>query len=198
MHLCPYRSRWFRIMLLFGSPPCWHPSAFENLDWRLNRSKEEEIWTTYFLITADTIIIIITMVYQRRASSVVPIQEGCCNGSSQTNYSVSVRFGAEGVISSTSKSNWKQFKPLGKLMNALVKLFTPWGEDAVTREYLQAMAKVDFLGYNGASDESCYPRRQCKFRDCDRETHAMLVDLERSRLAEFAVFGIHGWVSEHH
>lgn len=132
------------------------------------------------------------MVYQRRASSVVPIQEGCCNGSSQTNYSVSVRFGAEGVISSTSKSNWKQFKPLGKLMNALVKLFTPWGEDAVTREYLQAMAKVDFLGYNGASDESCYPRRQCKFRDCDRETHAMLVDLERSRLAEFAVFGIHG------
>jgi len=76
-------------------------------------------------------------------------------------------------------------------MNALVKLFTPRGEDAVTREYLQAMAKIDFLGYDGASNESHYPR-QCKFRDGDRETHAMLVDLERSGLAEFAVFGIHG------
>lgn len=122
----------------------------------------------------------------------VPIEEGCCNGlgvgGSQTNL-VSVSFGAEGV-SSRSKSNWKQFKPLGKLMNALVKLFTPRGEDAATREYLQAMGKVNFLGYDGASDESYYPR-QCKFRDCDRETHAMLVNLERSRLVEFAVFGIH-------
>lgn len=102
---------------------------------------------------------------------------------------MSVTFGAEGV-SSRSKSNLKQFKPLGKLLNALVKLFTPRGEDAATREYLQAMAKVNFLGYNGASDESCYPQ-QCKFRDCDRETHAMLVDLERSRLAEFTVLGIY-------
>lgn len=123
----------------------------------------------------------------------VPIQEGGCDGlgvgRSQTD-STSVSFGAEGV-SSRSKSNLKQCKPLGKLLNALVKLFTPRGaEDAATREYLQAMAKVNFLGYNGASDESCYPQ-QCKFRDCDRETHAMLVDLERSRLAEFTVLGIY-------
>lgn len=130
------------------------------------------------------------MVCERRDSSVVPIQEGCCNGlgvGGSPTSSVSVRSGAEVVVSSRSWSSSNQFKPLGKLVTtALGKLFPPKGDDAAATEYLQAMAKVDFLGYDGAS----HPRQR-KFGDCDRETHAMLVDLERSRLAEFTVLGTH-------